>query len=266
MDPVRRRTSFGQVSIQAGGALARIAPARGGLVTAFRVGRHDVLYMDDESFADATRPVQGGIPFLFPNADALADDVLRETGTRLLKHGFARWHAWRAVAHSATSLALELSSADIRAAEYPYDFLLNAVVEVSAQRLRVDMRVANRGGRPMPVASGWHPYLAVPHAEKPQVTSCALGAMTANIHDADEIAFSTSFSGTCDITFSSRHTVLVRASRQHTVLRIWSLPGRDFLCCEPWIGPIDALNHPEERLTVLPGATEHLWMELALDV
>jgi galactose mutarotase-like enzyme len=44
---------------------------------------------------------------------------------------------------------------------------------------------------------------------------------------------------------------------------IWTLPGKDFVCLEPWTAPANALNSGESLLIVPPGAHRDLWTEIA---
>ncbi len=36
------------------------------------------------------------------------------------------------------------------------------------------------------------------------------------------------------------------------------------VCIEPWVAPPNSLNDPAARLSVGPGATATLWMEIAV--
>ena len=51
-----------------------VAPVRGGMVTRFRVGNDDILFLDHGTLRDHTQNVRGGIPILFPFAGRLNDD------------------------------------------------------------------------------------------------------------------------------------------------------------------------------------------------
>jgi len=49
--------------------------------------------------------------------------------------------------------------------------------------------------------------------------------------------------------------VRVRASADYRRWVIWTLPGKDFVCLEPWTCPGDALNTRAMLLELAPGAT-----------
>ena len=44
----------------------RVVPERGGLVTEWLCNGREVLYFDQERFADPAKSIRGGIPVLFP--------------------------------------------------------------------------------------------------------------------------------------------------------------------------------------------------------
>jgi len=90
--------AFGDVSVE-------VVPERGALVTALRVGSHDVLYLDRDTLADPAKNVRGGIPLLFPFAGKLADETLTLTGTKMKQHGFARNRAWSVTERDAAWIA-----------------------------------------------------------------------------------------------------------------------------------------------------------------
>jgi len=56
-----------ELSDDDGNSAVTIAPARGAIVTRFRVGERDLLFLDESTLADRTKNVRGGIPLLFPS-------------------------------------------------------------------------------------------------------------------------------------------------------------------------------------------------------
>ena len=44
----------------------RIIPERGGLVSGWCCGGREILYFDQDRYADPSRSIRGGIPVLFP--------------------------------------------------------------------------------------------------------------------------------------------------------------------------------------------------------
>jgi galactose mutarotase-like enzyme len=56
----------------------------------------------------------------------------------------------------------------------------------------------------------------------------------------------------------------VRASSEFTRWVVWTLPGKPFVCLEPWTCPGNALNTGEGLVRLSPGATRESWVEIAL--
>ena len=103
----------------------RVVPERGGLVTEWLCNGREMLYLDQERFADPAKSIRGGIPVLFPICGNLPNDCLPlASGDFTLKqHGFARDLPWQIALladQSGVMLSLE-DSADTRKA-YPFGF------------------------------------------------------------------------------------------------------------------------------------------------
>ena len=58
----------------------RIVPERGGLVTEWCCDGREMLYFDQERYADSSKSIRGGIPVLFPICGNLPGDVLPVNG------------------------------------------------------------------------------------------------------------------------------------------------------------------------------------------
>src|SRR5437762_14015360 len=86
--------AFDEIEIQHAAVSMKLAPDRGALVTALRVDRTDVLYLDRATFQDKTKNVRGGIPVLFPYAGKLDSEIFRAAGTKMRQHGFGRDKVW----------------------------------------------------------------------------------------------------------------------------------------------------------------------------
>ena len=146
------------------------APFRGALVTQFSAGNTEYLALDEATFRDPSANVRGGIPVLFPFPGRLDRDRYLARGRPfvLSQHGFARKRAFTEVARrsddaAAMTVALE-DDAETRAV-YPYRFRLTLDVALT-DRLTLTTTVENRDSVPLPWALGFHPYFAIPNAEK----------------------------------------------------------------------------------------------------
>ena len=113
----------------------RIVPERGGLVSSWRCGGRELLYLDAERFADPALSVRGGIPVLFPICGNLPDDrlTLPQGSFHLPQHGFARdrpWQLQELPAGDGIVLVLE-DSAETRT-QFPFAFRLELELRLEA--------------------------------------------------------------------------------------------------------------------------------------
>ena len=78
------------------GDLLRLVPERGGLISGWRCGDREVVYLDEARFLDPAQSVRGGFPVLFPITGGLPGNQLPlPQGTFTLgQHGFARQLPW----------------------------------------------------------------------------------------------------------------------------------------------------------------------------
>ncbi|HEY3821447.1 MAG TPA: galactose mutarotase [Polyangiaceae bacterium] len=264
------------------GSAVSLVPARGAIVTRFRVGERELLYLDDATLRDPAKNVRGGIPVLFPSPGRLTGDRFAR-GARsgaMKQHGFARDAAWetRSVAVTdAPSATLVLRATDATRAQFPYDFLLAITFRLSGATLRLDVDVENTGREPLPFAFGLHPYFLVPDADKAAAriatrATRAFDNVTKNdvpFHGFDltakEVDLHLVDHGSTDseLTWPDGARLALRASPELTRWVVWTLAGRDFVCVEPWTAPADALNSGESLIELAPGAKRSLWVELA---
>src|SRR5262249_3427606 len=150
-----------------------LAPARGGMVTRFRVGETNVLYLDPETLHDPTKNVRGGIPILSPTAGRLHEDRFAHAGRiySLFQHGFARALPWTIVDQSTADgarMVLELTPTAATRAQFPFEFRLVFTYVLADGQLTIGQRFTNAGDVEMPISPGLHPYFFVPDAAKPE--------------------------------------------------------------------------------------------------
>lgn len=250
---------------------ALVAPSRGGMVTAFEVRTRPIFFLDRTTFLDPTKNVRGGNPVLFPTPGKLVGDAWARDGERgsLGQHGFARNRAWKVVRRDERSVTLRLEADETTRAGYPWDFRVDLSYAVEAGALLVTADVENRSRTSMPFGLGFHPYFLVKDKSTFTIESAAtrafdnvtkhevaFDARTLDVraaevdlhlldHDAREMSFAYD-----DV---ARITIDGGSERPHWVL--WSLPGRDFVCVEPWTCPGDAMNTGERLLHLPAGET-----------
>ncbi|MBD0267261.1 MAG: aldose epimerase [Cyanobacteria bacterium Co-bin8] len=265
------------------GARLEIVPERGGIVTRWQVQDQDILYFDEERFANPELSVRGGIPILFPICGNLPDNAYTLNGQpyTLKQHGFARDLPWQVVlqdVREAAALTLQLTSDDQTRSVYPFDFRLQFTYRLHGHILDIQQQVTNLSDQPMPFSTGLHPYFWV--KDKSQL-SFELPAQQYQNHITGELEpFPGSFdlnqpeidvalrplSGTAatvtDTDLNRRLTL--NWSDAYSTLVFWAVKGKDYYCLEPWSAPRNALNTSQELLTLAPQTTCETNVRLAV--
>lgn len=256
-----------------------IAPQRGALVTSWQVAGRELLYMDDSTLHDTSKNVRGGIPVLFPSPGKLVSDTFAykgRVGTDLKQHGFARLMPWSVRDSSAEALTLELAAGPSTLTRFPWRFHAQLSLRVQDRGLRLQLSLENTDTEPLPFALGYHPYFLVREAEKAQVR-IASQATEAFDNVRKQIVPFTGFDLTqpeldlhlldhgsqeCALTWPDGSALRIHADPEFAVWVVWTLAGRDFVCVEPWTARGNALHSGQQVLTVEPGQTRTLQIEL----
>jgi galactose mutarotase-like enzyme len=257
-----------------------IAPHRGAIVSSFRVGERELLFMNEATLRDPSKNVRGGIPVLFPAPGKLEGDRWQRAGrsASMKQHGFARTEAWtvREVSPRAAHISLELDSNERTLAQFPWAFHAELDFTLEHTRLRIDFRLHNRDATSLPFALGYHPYFHVGARDKLQ-TRIATEATRAFDNVTKRTGPFTGFdfrapevdlhlldhgSSTSGLTFPDGSRLALRASNEFGLWVVWSLADHDFICVEPWTAPGDALNSGERLLELAPDATWESFVEL----
>lgn len=243
-------------------ATVALAPPRGGMVTRFRVGETNVLYMDAETLHDPMQNVRGGIPVLFPIAGKLRDDQYQLDGRSftMKQHGFARGMPWAIADQSIAGgarMTLELTSTPGTRIYFPFDFKLAFTYSLADGRLTITQRFTNTGEGEMPIHPGLHPYFQVADAAKRDARVLTEATTAYDNRAGRQVALS----GPVDLSASEvdlhlldhwpRTLRLVRPGDRDLdlslgvpdrIVVVWTLRGKDFVCVEPWTAPANALN------------------------
>lgn len=130
--------------------------------------------------------------------------------------------------------------------------------------LHCGLRIINTGDVALPAAPGWHPYVTLPLEEKsalrldagpgyraPAGPEGALDDVLPLPRQPLHVAWP---SGELRMTTSDHFGGLV----------VYTAPGQPLVCIEPWVAPPNSLNDPTARLSIGPGRTFTLWMEIAV--
>jgi galactose mutarotase-like enzyme len=140
----------------------------------------------------------------------------------------------------------------------------------------IEMLFTNHSPTPMPFGAGFHPYFAVPDADKASVeipTPATRAFDNTSKREIDFEGFDLTLPevdihlidhGSSDATIRAGGglSVTLRGSPELTRWVIWTLRGRDFVCLEPWTCPGDALNTGKDLLVLAPGETRALRLEI----
>lgn len=161
-----------------------IEPRGGCVATSWLVDGVEALALPapPEAFLASART--GGLPLLYPWANRLRGDTfnaagaaidlsrvpnLKRDGNGLPMHGLLlRWKAWHLGRHGDAGLEARLDWREHESlmAAWPFPHTLRIAWQLrdegSAACLDVTTRIDADGGRDVPAAFGWHPYVAVP--------------------------------------------------------------------------------------------------------
>lgn len=261
---------------------ALLAPSRGGMISRWNVAGREVLYLDEATFVDGTKNVRGGNPVLFPSPGKLTGDAWSRGGKggQLKQHGFARNLPWRVVEQgtdNGASITLALSSDEGTRAPYPFEFEAKFRYTLRDNELSLAMSIANTGGERMPFGVGFHPYFAVAQGQKGQTTIESNATRALDNTTKREVDYALDLtSGEVDLHLldhgATRSTLRwpggvlsMEGSPEFTHWVIWTLPGKDFVCLEPWTCPGDALNSGARLLELAPGESRDLWLRMRFE-
>jgi galactose mutarotase-like enzyme len=261
-----------EIADAASGTRARIAPERGGMVTGLDALGRAVLFMDRDTLLDPSKNVRGGIPLLFPSPGKLEGDAWAIDGAKgaLKQHGFARNLPWTVVKETDNVLAIELASSSATLASYPWELAATVTYRVTAGALAIEAHVENRSASPMPFGFGTHGYFALADAASFTLASKATRAFD-NVTKS-EVAFDASALSVgereidlhlldhdaASISFTVDDVRVTIDAPDHARWVIWSLPGRPFVCVEPWTCPGNALNTGASLIRLAAGRSRTL--------
>lgn len=250
----------------------RLVPERGGLVTGWRSGGREWLYLDEARFADPALSVRGGIPVLFPICGNLPGDRLPlPQGEAILRqHGFARDRPWTLEPLAdGEGVALTLVDDVTSRAAFPFSFSLRLELRLAPGTLAIVARVSHTGppqAPAMPFSLGFHPYFHVSdpaavelrglgercfdHLTQAEgVTATQLERLGAGV---DLLARPVGGAVTLiDPGAGTRLSLEITPPLDRVV--VWTDPPRPMVCLEPWSGPRGALLSGDGRLEVGPG-------------
>ena len=216
------------IKLSVGPHIVTILPERSGILSAWHCNGKPVFYEDE---AVLTAPIiRGGMPILFPLCSDLPNESYAVDGKtyHMHRHGFARDMKWEVCEVSESEARLQLSASDETYQYYPYAFHMTVRYRLTAEGLTTRCTVKNDGGEPMPYQLGFHPYFATNDKAVMDLKydwTQEVTAINPLKQEYDEVTFETD-------TF--RLKLCEISGYDHIV--IWSLPDKQFICVEPWLG------------------------------
>jgi glucose-6-phosphate 1-epimerase len=119
------------------------------------------LYLSRRAVYDGRTPVRGGIPVCFPQFAGLGP---------LPKHGFLRTAPWRVVTDRSGAdyalVTLETVDTEATRAMWPHPFRAELTLMIEADRLDLELCVANTGDAAFTFTGALHTYLHVEDVER----------------------------------------------------------------------------------------------------
>jgi galactose mutarotase-like enzyme len=268
-----------EFSDPASGDLLRLVPERGGLISGWRCGDREVVYLDLERFLDPAQSVRGGFPVLFPITGGLPNNQLPlpQGSFTLGQHGFARQMPWRMEPLAdGRGVLLQLSDTPETLQAYPFPFLLSMEVRLEPGALAISTTVTNRGEATMPFSFGLHPYFNLSSLQGVRFEGLPddclnhltmAPAPTAEQMEwlADGIDLLVRPSGPVRLVDEAAGATLeLQLSHPFDLVVLWTEPPRSMVCIEPWTGPRQSLLSGDRRIDLAPGASTVLNTRYAL--
>ena len=268
-------------SLEAEDFKLQVVPERGALITSLVWRGEELLYLDRSTLLDRSKNVRGGIPVLFPLCGPVRDNryqVRGETFT-LPQHGFARQRAFTVGEHGDNFIEMSLSADEQTTLNYPFGFELRLRYRLAERRLWLEADVISHSTQTMPFQFGYHPYFLVGTGksilwdlpvrsyrdnEHPQRQESPYGGninLQGNVIDWEFLGVSAPQASFTD--GDRRLKIKLGYSAEFPYLVVWSVPGKPFVCLEPWSSPRFGMNDGVSLLKLAPGSTQHteVWIE-----
>lgn len=267
------------VSLRSSGLSAQVDPLGAQLSTLRDSSGRDLLWNGDPTVW------AGRAPLLFPIVGALAGGSYR-LGSRsyqLPRHGFARGKRFEILEAAANMAILRLRNDATSFQVYPYRFNLDVHFQLDKSVLSITTDIRNLGSALMPASFGYHPAFCWPlpfgnarashfiefanDEPAPIRRLNAAGLLTPQrlatpisqrrLRLADELFVDDVI--ICDeirsrhVTYGADAGPRIRvAYKDAAYLGIWTKPGANFVCIEPWRGIADPDGFSGD-FTVKPG-------------
>ncbi len=243
----------------------------------------------------------GRAPLLFPIVGALAGGAYR-LGSKiypLSRHGFARGRHFSVMDSTPVSAAFQLKADAASLQIYPFRFELDVYFELTGATLSITSWIRNAGDEPMPASFGYHPGflwplpyghsrashfieftneepapmrrlnpggLLTPQPHATPILNRRL-ALSDDLFQDDVVIFDEIRSQTVTYGAADGPRLQIRYPGM-PYLGVWTKPGANFICVEPWHGIADPQGFAGDFLAkpgsflVAPGNAEPMRMAI----
>jgi len=249
----------------------KVAPERGGIITAFGVQGVETLFLNKKTFYDEKANVRGGIPILFPISGQLNNGEYEWEGTvyKMKNHGFARNLPWEVIDTSTenqASITLRITSNEETKISFPFEFEVIYTYVLKDNQLQILQEYVNKSDTEMPIYSGFHPYFKTSDKNLTYETDAK------TYRDDNDYEIKNVADG-LDLSDKKESFVLLDAKKKEIAFTLpeidkkitmsygeefkyvylWTEQGQDFVCVEPWIAQTDEMNRKDELYFVGKG-------------
>ncbi|MBO0661214.1 aldose 1-epimerase [Jiella sp. MQZ9-1] len=286
-------TVDGVLDLRAGSLVARIAPQLGGAIVDFRRGETAIFRNTPPEALTQMKPTLAGSYAMIPFSNRVADARFSFGGTAFelarnfgesphAIHGNGWQRAWQVAeaGPSAARLILDHDPAEPgRAREWPFAYLAEQHIILTADGLSVALAIENRDASAMPAGFGLHPYfdktgaalrftarsvwqsdarlIPTERAAVPAGWACETMREVATMEAVDHLF--EDWGGWAEIVYPDQDlAIAIRADPIFSKLVVFRADERSFFAVEPVTHIVDAVNRlttPDHGLAILaPGA------------
>ena len=219
-------------------------------------------------------------PILFPTIGESKDGQIHIDGVSypMGRHGFARFESFEVSEHRSDAVILKLVSNDRMKEHYPFDFQIQVGYVLEDNCLTNSFLLRNTGKKVIGFQLGGHPAFAVPFKKEESYSDYEIRfdrdltigrhlltkqglysgevrtflinspafPLSNELFNEDALVFKDIPSRSVWIQHKDGGKRLQVDYGQFPHLGIWSVPGADYVCIEPWIGCADNADQPAD--------------------
>lgn len=256
-----------------GSTSIEIVPERGCIISQYIVNNELIFYLDESTLSNPTTNVRGGNPILFPISSYLENNQYRVNDTlyTMKQHGFARNLVGTVVEITtneySASITTELTSNQSTYEQYPFSFKLIMKYTLTNNSLNIEATVLNTDEKTMPFYLGYHPYfyiadksqleIIIPSSNVTELRPNSMNGATFNFNQPESnVIYADLQANSCHMIDHARSLKLkLTTDDVFKYIVLWALEDKDFVCIEPWMAPVNAMNVQKDVQYLQAGQT-----------